>query len=98
MLLLDVPRFILGALLLAWLPGYAWTRVLLPALGRVERHVYAVALSVASLTLLLYLGNVLLDIPIGPVTGVLEALLLTAAALAVPLARTLRARLDRWTS
>lgn len=95
MLVLDVLRALAGAVLLAWLPGYAWTRVLLPELSRLERFVYSVALSVVLVVLFLYLGNVVFGMRVSPVNGVWGALAITAAGFATPLARTLLARLDR---
>lgn len=94
MLAIDVVRALFGAALLAWLPGYAWSHVLLPRLAPLERFVVAVALSVALVTLYLYGGNVLFGLRISAAGGVWGALLLTAAAAAVPLARILRRRLE----
>lgn len=95
---LGLVRLVGGSLLLAFVPGYVWTRILLPRLSRIETLVVGVTLSIASLVLLLYLGNIVFGIPIKPATALLDALALTAAGLAVPLARRLRSRLDRETS
>lgn len=95
---LDVVRFVVGAAILAWLPGYVWTRVLLPRLDAMERFVVAVAFSVTTVTLFLYGGNVAFGVRISAGMALLGALLITAAGLVPFLARTLRGRLDRWTS
>lgn len=95
---LAILRFAAGSVLLLWLPGYLWSRVLLTSLGRLERFAFSVVLSVATVSLFVYLGNVMFDLRISPESGVLVALVISAAALVPTLARALRTRLDRWTS
>lgn len=92
---LAILRFVAGALLLGLLPGFVWVRVLLPKLALIEQVVLGVVVTIAALVLALYAGNLLLNIPIKPATGLIEAIAITVAGLAVPLARRLRARLDR---
>lgn len=76
-------RAVVGAILLAWLPGYVWTRLLVPGLRALERFLFAVGLSVALMVLALYLGNILLEVRVTPVHAVWWALFLTSIPLAV---------------
>lgn len=91
-------RFVAGSVLLLWLPGYAWSRVLLPRLTRLERVAYSIVLSVALVAAFLYVGNITFGLRISAESGALSALVLTASAGVPLLARALRARLDRWSS
>jgi len=95
---LGILRFVAGTLLLAFLPGYVWARVLLPALAPIEQVVLGIVISIAALVLLLYAGNIVFAVPVKPATAAIEALALTVGGLAVPLARRLRRRLDRLAS
>lgn len=92
---LQVLRAAVAIGLLAWLPGYAWTRALIPRLTRVERFVLSVTLSVALVTLALFLGNVLLGIRVSGAHAVWYSLFFTAVALVPATARFLDARLGR---
>jgi hypothetical protein len=92
---LGTARAIVAVALLAYVPGALWVRVLLPELrGRVERFVVAVGVSVCALIVLAYVGNRLLGVPIAAATSLWWALLVCAGALAVPLSRTLAARIE----
>lgn len=91
---LGLLRAVLVAPILAWLPGYVWARVLIPEMRGVERFVLAVVLSVVMLTLCLYLGNVILDIPIGGGYALVYAFLLLVAAGTPAVVRFARSRLD----
>lgn len=70
-----------GLVVLAWLPGYVWVRAALPGMEGVARHVAAVALSVAMVTLALYGGNVLLSLPVAGSTAIWYALAFAALGL-----------------
>lgn len=85
-------RTLVALVLLAWLPGHLWVRVLAPQLDGAARFVLGVALSIALLTLLLYGGNVLLGIPVGGPSAVAYAALLCALAAAPWLFRLARDR------
>lgn len=91
----DVLQAAAGALAVAWLPGYVWSRVLLPDLSRLERGFTSVILSVALMVLGLYLGNKLLGVRIGPFQAVGLSLAITLAGIAFPLGRWLVTNVDR---
>jgi len=91
---LAIARAGAGAVVMAWLPGYVWVRVLAPHFVGVARFVLAVALSVALMTLCLYGGDALLHIPVTPGNALAYAAFLVALALVLPLVRFARRRLD----
>lgn len=95
---LGVARAAIGIVLMAWLPGYVWTRALLPDLAGLPRFVVAVLLSVALMMLALYGGNALLGIAVSGAHATWYSLLLTALAVGVLAARrwgpALRAQLE----
>lgn len=79
---LSILRAIVGLVLVAWLPGWAWTRALVPDLDALQRALFSVGLSVALITLALYLGNVVLGIRVEVATAVAWSVGLTLAGLA----------------
>lgn len=68
-----------GLILLAFLPGFTWSRALLPHLRGLERIVISIGLSVALLTIVLYAGSVLAQIDVSASHAVWTALALSAA-------------------
>jgi uncharacterized membrane protein len=89
-------RALAGALLLAFIPGYAWARVLLPErAGWAARLVTSVGLSIALVILGLSVADAALGVRITAVHSVWLSLALTLAAVAIPLARALRVRVER---
>lgn len=72
---LGVLRALAGIVLLAYLPGHFWARVLLPWLAtRLERFVFSVILSIAMMVVTLYWGNVVLRIPVTAQNAVIASL------------------------
>lgn len=89
---LGALRAVVAIAILAWLPGYAWTRALLPRLAPIERFVLSVALSIAAITLALLVGNLILRIPLGGPLGIGAALLLAAMGALVEFSRRFKQR------
>ena len=94
MSLADVARIVAAIALLCWLPGYAWGRALLPKMARLERAVVSVGLSIAMMTLALYVAS-LSTIPLDAATAIWLALALAAAAVVLPLSRWILAQISR---
>lgn len=84
---LDVIRFALALVLLAWLPGYAWTLLVFPKLERLPRFAYSVALSVSLVTGVLFGATTFLHVPLTTSVVVGASLLLTALPLGWRFAR-----------
>lgn len=63
---LELVGAVVAAALLAYVPGRIWVQVLLPGMpgGEIERGALAVALSVATVALAVYLGNVAFGVPV----------------------------------
>jgi len=80
---LGVAQAIAGVALLAFVPGYVWSRALLPSLDRIERFVTAVGLSIALMVLALYLGSAVASINVSATHAVWWSLALTLAGAAV---------------
>lgn len=85
-------RAVVGAVLLAYLPGDAWGRVALPGARGIERIVLSVGLSLALMVLLLYAGAVALRMTLTPTHAVWLSLGTTLMAWGLLLGR--RARLQ----
>jgi len=85
-------RALAAIVLLAWLPGYAWSRVFLRQIEGVERLVLSVALSICLVTLALILGDLLLGIDVSGRSAVLYALALAAPPCVVAARRALSSR------
>lgn len=79
----SVVRAVLGAAVMGYVPGRLWVAVLMPGARGVERFLASIVLSVALMVLALYLGNVLLHIPVtgGSALGWSAGLSLLAAGI-----------------
>lgn len=83
----SVPRGLVGIALLAFLPGWVWTRALLPTLSRLETALVAIGLSVAMMVFVLYVGSAVFSIAVTATHAVWWALALMAAGWVVWVAR-----------
>jgi uncharacterized membrane protein len=78
--LVGIGRAVGGIVLLALLPGWVWSLLLLPTLGRMDRLVVSIALSIALMVLALYLGSAVAGIAVTATHAVWWSATLTLAA------------------
>lgn len=72
--LLDFLRAVVGSVLLAYAPGFAWVHVLVPRVQGLGKHVLSVGLSLALVTTTLWSLNAAFDVPITALSAVGVAL------------------------
>lgn len=92
-MILEAAQALVGLALLAWLPGTAWRRVLLPSLDGGAAFLVDVLMSVSLVTLLVLGLHTIAGAPVSAATAVWVALAVTAAAFAPRASRAL-ARMD----
>jgi len=80
---LPVIRAILGFVLVFFLPGFAWTLVLFRQIAPVERVLLSLALSIAVVTLSLFVINMLFGMRIGGLNAVIVIIVITVIPIAV---------------
>lgn len=73
-------RAVVGLALVAFLPGYLWSRVVWPDLDVEARVFYSIVLSLSLVTVAVYGANVTLGMPITLETSLLVVLALSAGA------------------
>lgn len=93
--LLGVARALAMTFILAFLPGYLWMRVALPEVRGLTRFTLSIALSIAMVVLMLYMGSYLFDARVSGAHAVLDALAISLAAVAFHLRGSLPDRLAR---
>lgn len=72
-------RAAIGLPLVAFVPGWIWTRALFPPLRLAETIVLSVTLSIAMLSVVLFLGSIAFGVPVTAVNAVWWAAFLIAA-------------------
>ena len=80
---LPVIRAILGFVLVFFLPGFAWTLVLFRQIAPIERVLLSFALSIAAVTLSLFVMNGLFGIRITGLNAALVIVVVTIVPVAV---------------
>lgn len=91
----DALRAVIVLVVLAYLPGRIWVGVLLAGMQRIPTLFASVCLSLALLALSLYLGNVLIGVPIDGMRALLWAGVWCAAGIAPPLRHWADGMLER---
>lgn len=91
---LSIARVAGATAVLAWLPGRLWVEWLAPTTRGMEREFLAVVVSVALITIALYVGNIVLGVRISGLAAVSWAALLCAVPLTVRGGHWLDARVN----
>jgi uncharacterized membrane protein len=89
---LPVIRAILGAIIVFFLPGFAWTLVLFRRLSIIERIALSFGLSIATVTLSIAVLHLLFGMKITGANSLVTIIVITVIALGIYLLRRLRYR------
>jgi uncharacterized membrane protein len=89
---LPAVRAILGFILVFFVPGFAWTLVLFSRVNIVERIALSFGLSIAGVTLIIVLLNVLFELRITGANALLIIIVITVIALAIYSLKRLKIR------
>jgi len=89
---LFVIRAILGVILVFFLPGFAWTLVLFKKVNVIERAAISIGLSIALVTLIILVLNMLFDVSINGLNALITIIVITVIPAGIYLLRRLMAR------
>jgi uncharacterized membrane protein len=89
---LFVIRVILAAILVFFLPGFAWTLVLFRKVNAIERTAISIGLSIAVVTLCILVLNVLFNVKITGLNALIVIIVITIIPAAIYFIRRFTAR------